>query len=136
MKLIFETITKSESETFELGKNIFKHIPKNTNLIILKGELGSGKTMFVKGIAKGLDINEDILSPTYGYKRKYKGLVHYDLYLLKKMKSKGLKSLITEDLEDNLVIIEWGERLPKIKNSIIILIKKISEFTRKIEISE
>ncbi len=136
MKKILKRVLETENETLKFGKELLKHLPNNLNLIILKGELGAGKTTLVKGIAKSLNIKDEIISPTYGYKREYNGLVHYDLYLTKKMKSKDLQSLISEDLENNLVIIEWGEKLPKIKNSIIITMKVISDNGRIIEIEE
>lgn len=134
METIIKRLLESEKETIKFGEELLKTLENNVNLIILKGELGSGKTTLVKGIAKSLNIKENILSPTYGYKREYKGLVHYDLYLSKKMKSKELESLISEDLENNLVIIEWGEKLPKIKNSIIVILKHISDNVRLVEV--
>lgn len=134
METIIKRLLESEKETIKFGEELLKTLENNVNLIILKGELGSGKTTLVKGIAKSLNIKENILSPTYGYKREYKGLVHYDLYLSKKMKSKELESLISEDFENNLVIIEWGEKLPKIKNSIIVILKHISDNVRLVEV--
>ncbi len=135
MQLLETIITESEKQTLALGKKILS-LSKGSNLIILKGQLGSGKTVLVKSIGKALKIKDEILSPTYGYKREYEGLVHYDLYLAKKMSSKNLQSLISEDLENNLVIIEWGDKLPKIKNSIIIEIDVISEEARIIKIKK
>lgn len=134
MKILLKKITLSEQETLKFGEEIIKIIPKGINLIILKGSLGSGKTVLVKGIAKSLKIKDTIVSPTFGYKKQYSKLTHYDLYLIKKIKKKELMSLISEDLENNLVIIEWGDKLPKIKNSILIEIKLISEFKRLIEL--
>lgn len=135
MQILKTIITESEKNTLSLGRKILSLL-KGSNLIILKGDLGSGKTVLVKGIGRALKIKEEITSPTYGYKREYKGLVHYDLYLSEKMSSKNLQSLISEDLEDNLVIVEWGDKLPKIKNSIIIEIEVISEKARIIKIKK
>lgn len=134
MNILLKEVTSSPSETMKFGEKIIKKIPKGTNLIILKGEIGAGKTTLVKGMGKQLGITEEIKSPTYGYKRSYNGMVHYDLYLIKKMKSKELTSLISEELEDNLVIIEWGEKIPKLSNSVIIEIKSITEEARVIEV--
>lgn len=129
----FETlILTSVEETKDIGKKIIKLLPKGVNLIILKGEIGSGKTSIVKGIASSMNITDEITSPTFGYKKTYKGLVHFDLFLAKKMNSKELWSLISEDLEENLVVIEWGEKLPKIKNSLLVTIKVITETVRKV----
>lgn len=132
MKDFKTIITKSEQETIVEAAKLFKALPKSTNLIFLNGEIGSGKTTLVKGFAKALNITEDIVSPTYGYKSVYEGLVHYDLYLAKK--AKEIRSLISEDLEDNVVIIEWGNKVPKIKDSIIIDITPISFTSREIKV--
>ncbi len=132
MKVFLEKRTISSEETIELGEQILKLVPSDINLIFLNGGVGAGKTTLVKGIAKSLSINEVITSPTYGYKNEYDGLVHYDLFLNKKMKAKEMLSLISEDLENNLVIIEWGEKIPKISGSIIVDIETISENERNI----
>lgn len=134
MKTLLEVKTYNPADSISFGKELLSKLPKNINIIFLNGEIGAGKTTLVKGIAKYLNIKDDIISPTFGYKREYKGLVHYDLFLNKKMKSKEIESLISEDLEDNLVVIEWGKKIPKIKNSVIIDIKYISESERMIKI--
>ncbi len=136
MELLFKKILESEKEMINFGEKILKNIKEKVNLIIIKGDLGTGKTTLVKGIAKSLKIEEDIISPTYGYKREYDGMIHYDLYLTKKMKSKELEFLISEDLEDNLVIIEWGEKLPKINDSIIITIESLADHARLVKVNK
>ncbi len=135
MKLLFEVKTLSTADTISLGRELLSRIPKGSNLIFLNGDIGAGKTTLVKGIAKSLNINDTVTSPTYGYKKEYEGLIHYDLFLSKKMKKKEIQFLISEDLEDNIVIIEWGDKLPKIKNSIVINISNISEEKRNISVS-
>lgn len=136
MKILLDVKTLSAADTISKAKEILNIIPEGNNLIFLNGEIGSGKTTLVKGIGKQLNITDTITSPTYGYKKEYPGLVHYDLYLTKKMKGKEINSLISEDLEDNLVIIEWGDKLPKIPNSIIIDIKVIDESTRRLVVKQ
>ncbi len=133
MKTILELETFSGADTVSKGKEILNNLPKGTNLIFLEGQVGAGKTTLVKGIAKAMGIFETVTSPTYGHKKEYPGLIHYDLFLTKKMRKKEIKSLISEDLEDNLVIIEWGEKIPKIDGSVTISIKSIDDKTRKIE---
>ncbi len=134
MKTIVEINTTSENETIEFGKTIKKILPKGVNLIFLNGDIGAGKTTLVKGIAKSIDVKDDITSPTYGYKKEYDGLIHYDLFLSKKMKKNEIKSLISEDLEGNLVIIEWGEKIPKLKGSATINIEVLDETQRTITV--
>ncbi|NQX83447.1 MAG: tRNA (adenosine(37)-N6)-threonylcarbamoyltransferase complex ATPase subunit type 1 TsaE, partial [Mycoplasmataceae bacterium] len=97
MEILLKETSSNEEETLLIGEKIIKIMPKDINLIILKGKIGSGKTILVKGMAKKLKIKEDIVSPTFGYKRTYSGLVHYDLYLIKKIKSKELISLLSEE---------------------------------------
>ena len=106
--------TDSESQTFELGKQFSKKI-KPGDVIFLKGDLGAGKTTFVKGLAEGLGITKRIISPTFVIVRTHslkgssiKNLYHLDLYRL------GTKEdVIGIDLKDYLedetgiVAIEW-----------------------------
>ncbi len=135
MKTLFEITTLSTSDTISEAKSLMSKLPKESKLFFLNGEIGAGKTTFVKGIAKHLGIDDDITSPTYGYKKEYEGLVHYDLFLSKKMKKKEIEFLISEDLENNLVFVEWGNKVPKIKGSIIIDLKVKDEEKRNITVS-
>lgn len=93
---------------------------------MLVGELGSGKTQFVKGLAKGLGIKENITSPTFTYEKIYKGLpagkagkkltlYHFDLYREEKIDS-DIELLVEEAFADKsgVVVIEWAERAKKI----------------------
>ena len=110
-----EFITHSPEETIELGAKIARQLPQAC-LVILEGELGSGKTTLVKGIVSGLGIarQEEVTSPSftlvheYGRERK---VYHADLYRIE-----GARELATLGLEDLLeqeatVIVEWGEKL-------------------------
>ena len=114
--------SKSESGTYAVSKEIYKDL-SGVCLILLKGDLGVGKTVFVKGIAKAMGIEENITSPTYGIKNCYDGLIHYDLYLSDKKVDLG--NLLEEDMENALVIIEWGDKLPK----------KFAKIAKTVEIS-
>ncbi len=134
MKTLFEIKTYSAADSISFGKTLIEELPKNVNLIFLNGEIGAGKTTLVKGIAKAMNITDDITSPTFGYKKEYEGLIHYDLFLSKKMRKKEIKSLISEDLEDNLVVIEWGDKLPKLENSVVIDIVYLGEDKRSITV--
>lgn len=135
MKSQFSKITNSEKETLEFGRDIFKKIPSDVKLIIIDGDLSSGKTVITKGIAESLGIKEKVNSPTFGYKKEYSKLIHYDIYLIKDtFKPKDLGSLITEDLsKDKKIVIEWGKKVSKLKNTFLIKIKILGENKRKIE---
>lgn len=135
-------ITKSEKETKDLAAKIAKKIGRG--VISLTGELGTGKTTFTQGFAKGLGIQDKIISPTFVLIREHKipetikTLFHIDLYRLEK--SSQLKSLGLDDLFKNpsaITLIEWPEKAKEIlpKNTVWIKIKMLSESKRKITIS-
>jgi tRNA threonylcarbamoyladenosine biosynthesis protein TsaE len=110
-------VSNSEQETKNIAGNLAKNNSKRTDLICLKGDLGTGKTVFVKGFAEALGANPNIIkSPTYTYVRKYslpaKDIYHFDYYRLQK-----LDDLVYEELDeiiqldDSIVIIEWAEKV-------------------------
>jgi tRNA threonylcarbamoyladenosine biosynthesis protein TsaE len=109
-----EKITKSTSETQKLASALAKQL-KTPAILALYGDLGSGKTTFVQGLAKGLGITQRILSPTFLLQRIYKyesgkELHHLDLYRLTaaaEAESLALKELFNE--ENVLIVIEWPE---------------------------
>ena len=123
-------ISKSEKETMDIAKEVLDN--NKLSLILLKGDLGVGKTVFVKGLAKAMGIKDTITSPTFGVKNEYDGLVHYDLYLADK--KVDISQLIDEDLENNIVVIEWSEKLPKKiqKEGTIITINEVNDEQREI----
>ncbi|NOQ50249.1 MAG: tRNA (adenosine(37)-N6)-threonylcarbamoyltransferase complex ATPase subunit type 1 TsaE [Mycoplasmataceae bacterium] len=102
--------TISEHETILFGEEIINKFSE-INLFIIKGKVGVGKTVVVRGIARGLNITEQIKSPSFAIKNHYKNLVHYDLYFADKLKSKEFLTLLDQDLEENIVVIEWGEKI-------------------------
>lgn len=126
--------TKTEKETFDFAKSFAKKL-KGGEVIGLIGELGAGKTIFTKGLAKGLGIKNNIQSPTFVIMKIYqitnpklpiKQLVHIDAYRLKT--ERDLEAIgATEYLNDTktVVVIEWADRIKKIlpKNTILINIK-------------
>lgn len=107
--------TKSPKETIELGKKLAGRL-KAGDVVLLYGELGSGKTHFIKGIAEGLGVKMIIKSPTYAYVNKHDikdgSFYHYDLY---RMEEGGDLSSIgfDETLEDPKAInvVEWADRM-------------------------
>lgn len=123
MVLPFQTITKSAAETQELGSQLGhsflgKEGTQPPRIICLWGDLGSGKTTFVQGVARGLGITSRLLSPTFIIVRRYSipksvtYLYHLDLYRLKDAKdgeSVGFTDLMNDP--SALVVIEWPERL-------------------------
>ena len=83
------------------------------DVVLLVGELGAGKTTFVRGVARGTGSKADVASPTFQLVRVYPGhlqLAHVDLYRIEK--SSELRDLGLDELaDDGAVVVEWGERL-------------------------
>lgn len=106
-------ITNSDTQTQKIGKELAKSL-KSKSLLLLTGDLGSGKTTFVKGLAKGLGIKKRINSPTFVLVKNYgRTLNHIDLYRLdneEQIKSLDIESLIKDSL---ITVIEWAEKLNK-----------------------
>ncbi|MCJ7792791.1 MAG: tRNA (adenosine(37)-N6)-threonylcarbamoyltransferase complex ATPase subunit type 1 TsaE [Candidatus Marinimicrobia bacterium] len=114
-----EVITKSAAETQSLGQKIGLDL-KPGCLLALYGELGSGKTTFIQGLAKGLGIKKRILSPTFVFIRPYplssKGtFYHVDLYRINKVSEAaglGLEEIFADP--EAITVIEWAERIKPI----------------------
>ena len=143
MRMMVKIITKSEQETKKLAgslaQEIIKKPLKNKGALIigLEGELGSGKTRFVQGFAGGLGIRQRLTSPTFVLMKKYKNLYHIDCYRLNKPKDildLDFKEIISNP--QNIVLIEWAEKIHKIlpKNLIWIKFSVINQNTRRLEI--
>jgi len=117
-------ITKSEKETFNLGKKIAKRL-KGGEVLALTGELGAGKTVFAKGVAAGLGIKKIITSPTFVLMKIYNlppttyhlqpnKLVHLDCYRVKSPQE-IIDIGATEYFKPNAVtVIEWADKIKKI----------------------
>ena len=134
-----EKISNSTENTEEFGFIFSKDI-NNGDVIAINGELGAGKTTFIKGVLKGLHYNENVTSPTYTlvneYDAKFK-IIHIDCYREQKLNRWLDIGIMDYLMGDNVVIIEWSEYIEKIlpKNMIQINIDYISKFERKIKIS-
>jgi len=108
-----ETISNSEEDTINFGKKLGTLL-KPGDLILLYGDLGSGKTTFVKGLAESLEVNPDlyITSPSFSLINVYEGkytIYHVDLYRLDTLEVEDLG--LWEYLNEGIVIIEWADRL-------------------------
>lgn len=110
--------THSPEETIELGRRLVAEL-QPPKLVLLRGDLGAGKTTLVKGIAEGFDAasQDDVTSPTFTLIHEYRGpaasLFHIDLYRVDTQRE--LDTLGLEDLldEGNVVLVEWGEKFPQ-----------------------
>ena len=110
----YRVTTHSEEETVQIAQNLESE--KFPNMIItLSGDLGSGKTVFTKGIANALGINESITSPTYTIIKEYDGelpLYHMDVYRLDgNTEGVGIEEYFTKG---GVVVIEWADTIKDI----------------------
>lgn len=114
-------LSKTSEETKEIAKKILKNVEtmhalslQNKPLIfIIEGEMGVGKTVFVKGIGKQLGIN-NIISPTFVIYYEYGNFYHFDLYQIEdkeEFKHLGIEKLL---IPDNILCFEWGEKAGEI----------------------
>jgi len=137
-----EVFTTSTKETQEAGRRFGSSL-KGGEVISFSGDLGSGKTTFIQGLAQGLGIEKRIVSPTFIIMREYpldnKSFFHIDLYRLEENIQQELNNLgISELLKQNkhIFAIEWGERAKGLlpQNTIHISIENIDEDKRRIKI--
>ena len=109
---IWHLCTYSPAETFELGYLLGKFVPPGCCLL-LSGELGAGKTLFAKGLAYGLGVEERITSPTYTLVNQYvsgnQPFVHMDLYRLQTEDEVRARNLTEYFDNSNVVLLEWPE---------------------------
>lgn len=109
-------VTHSPEETFRLGQEIASQL-KGGEVLLLGGALGAGKTIFVKGLASGLDIDpEEVTSPSFTLVNPHRGrlqIYHLDLYRL----PEGMAAAAAVDFDELLsdatavIVVEWAERL-------------------------
>lgn len=132
-----EYLTSSERETFLLAKKLAENF-KGQEVVLLEGELGAGKTIFAKGIAFGLGLEDfhQVCSPSYTivniYHAKYP-IYHIDLYRLGK--DSEIADLGWEDyLGQGVIIVEWAEKLKFDSNAIHVTLHSGEGDQRKIKI--
>ena len=134
-----EIITQNAQETQKLGAKMGRDLNSgkiDSRILCLYGDLGSGKTTFIQGIAKGLGIKRRVVSPTFVFMKQYKpSFYHVDLYRVnnvKEAKGLGLEELFNDS--QAVVALEWAERIKEIlpKKRIDIYFDYVSENQRKI----
>jgi tRNA threonylcarbamoyladenosine biosynthesis protein TsaE len=138
-----EITTHSPEETIAFGRTLAQLLapPK---LVLLRGDLGAGKTTLVKGIAAAFEAaeEEDVTSPTFTLVHEYRGpranLYHIDLYRVdtqRELETLGLDDLRAEI--NSILLIEWGEKFPRFvrERDVEISLKREGESARKVRIS-
>jgi tRNA threonylcarbamoyladenosine biosynthesis protein TsaE len=140
--LLEEVTTSSAEETISYGRRLGRFLapPK---LVLLRGDLGAGKTTLVKGIASAFQAaaEQDVTSPTFTLVHEYRGpktnLYHIDLYRIDTLRE--LETLALDDLrsDNSILLIEWGEKFPGLvaERDLEILLQREGENRRRIRIS-
>ncbi len=136
-----EFTTHSAEETIALGRTLRESLapPK---LVLLRGDLGAGKTTLVKGIAAAFRAadEEDVTSPTFTLIHEYRGeaatLYHIDLYRIDTLRE--LDTLALDDLiaENSILLIEWGEKFARFQKErdVEIALERVGETDRRIRV--
>lgn len=134
-----EFITRSTDETIALGRSLAEVLtpPK---VVLLRGDLGAGKTTLVKGIAEGFHAAsaDEVTSPTFTLIHEYRGsrasLFHIDLYRIDTQKE--LDTLALDDLlsPDSILLIEWGEKFARFERErdVEIALERINDQERRV----
>ncbi|HLW87610.1 MAG TPA: tRNA (adenosine(37)-N6)-threonylcarbamoyltransferase complex ATPase subunit type 1 TsaE [Terriglobales bacterium] len=137
-----EFITHSPEETIALGRTLASSLAP-PQIVLLRGDLGAGKTTLVKGIAAGFRAasEDDVTSPTFTLVHEYRGpeanLYHIDLYRVdtaRQLETLGLDDLISEN---SILLIEWGEKFPRFaqERDVEIVLERVGENERKVRVS-
>lgn len=129
-------ITNSPEETVSVGRAFAEKLNKGS-VVLLSGEMGAGKTVFVKGMALGLGVKALITSPTYAYMNDYDGvLYHYDCYRLSSGEDAEALGLTDYFYGGGVCVIEWSENIADVlpEKTVKVSITKLGEQQRSIEI--
>jgi len=129
-------ITGSPDETEAAAARLARHV-RLGDLVLLSGQMGAGKTTFVRGLARGMGASGDVMSPTFQLVRIYPGpivLAHVDLYRVadaRDLADVGLDEL----LDQGAVVVEWGDRLPA-ADAIRVTLEVLDRDRRRLTIEE
>ena len=132
--------SSSEAETERIGENLARALPEGS-VVALYGDLGAGKTAFVRGMARGLGIEARVSSPTFTIVNEYAGggreLLHFDMYRLG-----GAEELFDIGWDDYLArgavcAVEWSENVEDAfdGSEVRVTLRKLSDTLREIEIT-
>jgi tRNA threonylcarbamoyladenosine biosynthesis protein TsaE len=139
--MIREFTTKSAEETIALGRELALSLapPK---IVVLRGDLGAGKTTLVKGIAQAFQAaeEEDVTSPTFTLIHEYRGpaatVYHIDLYRVDTQRELETLGLDDQMTENSVLLIEWGEKFARFEQErdVEIALERISDTERRISV--
>ena len=107
-----KVVTRSVEETRALGEQLGRDVLRSGDVVVLTGELGTGKTALAQGVGRGLEVDAPVVSPTFTLVREYQGretrLCHVDVYRLERVQEVHELG-IEEQLEESVTLVEWGE---------------------------
>ena len=145
MEILSKNLKETQKAAREFAKNISKKQKKGAHVVALYGDLGSGKTSFVQGVARALGVVGTVISPTFVIERRYEiskdeytHLIHIDAYRLEsegELLALGWKKIVSDP--ENIIFIEWAERVEGLlpNGGTTIYFEYINETTRKISIT-
>ena len=128
-------ISKSSEQTLEFAKEYAKTL-RAGDVVVLDGEMGAGKTLFSKGVALGLGIEEEVTSPTYAYMNDYDGrLFHYDCYRIESVEQAEQLGLADYFDMGGICLVEWAQNIAPLLPRVVkrVVISNINENEREIE---
>jgi tRNA threonylcarbamoyladenosine biosynthesis protein TsaE len=134
-------LTHSPAETIAFGRRLAAQLSPPL-IVLLRGDLGAGKTTLVKGIAEGFQAAsaQDVTSPTFTLIHEYRGpratLYHIDLYRIdteRELETLGLDDLLAPD---SILLIEWGQKFPRFMRdrNLEIVLERVGEDDRRIQL--
>ncbi len=132
-------ITNSPEETIELAKKVGRML-KGGEIIAYKGGLGVGKTTFTRGLAIGMGLLDEVISPTFTLVNEYRGnnlnLYHFDMYRIVNSNEIEVTGFYDYISKNNVLAVEWSENIADVfdENTIFITLNRVSDNERKIEI--
>ena len=127
-------ISKSREETQAFAREYAKTL-RAGDVVVLDGEMGAGKTVFAKGVAEGLGIEEEVTSPTYAYMNDYDGrLFHYDCYRIESVAQAEALGLADYFDMGGICLVEWAQNIAPLLPKTVkrVQIKKLGEERREI----
>lgn len=128
-------ISRSREDTLSFASEYAKTL-RAGDVVILDGEMGAGKTVFAKGVAKGLGIEDEVTSPTYAYMNDYDGrLFHYDCYRIESVAQAEQLGLGDYLEMGGICLVEWAQNIAPLLPRVCkrVCIRKINEEEREIE---
>ena len=130
-------VSHSVNDTYAFAKRVADKL-KGGEVIILRGDLGAGKTTFTKGLAKALGVEETVTSPTFTYVKEYYGrlpLYHFDMYRVADADEVYELGLEEYFYKGGVVVVEWN-KFDDVKDPLVIDVKAVGEGVREFNVND